>query len=68
MTPSESQVRSTRTPWTVGVSFSRWIGTMGKSCSIAQASGTDWKTLKLVTYLARKAFSRARSSSETTPV
>jgi hypothetical protein len=45
--PSESQVTSCSVPRRVGSSFSRWIGMIGKSWSIAQESGSDWKSEKL---------------------
>ena len=45
--PSESQVMSASTARFEGSSFSRWMGTMGKSWSMAQESGSDWKTEKL---------------------
>ncbi|MND07202.1 hypothetical protein D3C83_290300 [compost metagenome] len=45
--PSLSQETSARMPRVVGLSLSRWIGMIGKSWSIAQLSGSDWKTEKL---------------------
>ncbi len=47
MRPSESQVMSEMMPWREGNSPSRCTGMMGKSWSMAQESGRDWKTLKL---------------------
>ncbi|KAL0913406.1 hypothetical protein M5K25_016867 [Dendrobium thyrsiflorum] len=41
--PSLSQVRSESTPFTTGRWSRRWIGTIGKSCPIAQKSGIDEK-------------------------
>ena len=45
--PSESQVMSASTARFAGSSLRRWMGTTGKSWSIAQESGSDWKTEKL---------------------
>ena len=47
ITPSESQVTSWIVPRRDGASPSRWIGMIGKSWSIAQLSGSDWKSEKL---------------------
>ena len=38
---------SASTALRVGFSFSRWIGMIGNSWSIAQLSGSDWNTEKL---------------------
>ena len=51
MRPSESQVRSAITPWRVGRSPRRSIGTIGNTWSIAQMSGIDWNTEKFTKYL-----------------
>ena len=40
---------SARIPQQSGSSFSRWIGMIGKSWSIAQESGRDWNTEKFIT-------------------
>ena len=47
MRPSESQVMSEMMPWREGNSLRRCTGITGKSWSMAQLSGRDWKTLKL---------------------
>jgi hypothetical protein len=44
--PSESHVTSWMVPRRVGSSSSRWIGMIGKSWSMAQLSGSDWKSEK----------------------
>ena len=50
MVPSESQVMSCSVPFRIGGSVSRWIGMIGKSWSMAQLSGSDWKSEKLQKY------------------
>ena len=45
--PSESQVRSASTALRAGRSSSRCSGMIGNNWSIAQLSGSDWKTEKL---------------------
>ena len=62
--PSESQVMSCSVPRRVGSSSSRCIGMIGKSWSIAQLSGSDWKSEKLQKYRSTIVASRsARMSS-----
>ena len=61
--PSESQVMSTRIALTVGRSFRRWSGAIGKSCFRAQWSRSDWNTEKLQTYWSARSFERSWSSS-----
>ena len=49
----------------VGRSASRCMGMMGKSWSMAQLSGSDWKMEKLQKYLSASSLSSPRSSSGT---
>ena len=63
--PSLSQVMSCKVALRAGRSLSRWIGMTGKSWSIAQLSGSDWKSEKLQKYLSASSLSMFRSSSGT---
>ena len=54
--PSLSHVMSCKVAFRVGRSFSRCIGITGKSWSIAQLSGSDWKREKLQKYLSASSF------------
>ena len=51
-----------------GRSFSRWIGSTGKSCLMAQLSGIDWKSEKLQKYVDESASSRLCRSSGTSSI
>ena len=61
--PSESHVMSCSVPCRLGSSSSRWIGMIGKSWSIAQLSGSDWKSEKLQKYRSTSAASRSAMMS-----
>src|ERR1051325_4420439 len=49
---------SWRVPRRIGSSSSRWTGMMGKIWSMAQLSGSDWKTEKLQKYRSTRVASR----------
>ena len=63
--PSLSHVMSCNVALRVGRSPSLCIGTMGKSWSIAQLSGSDWNREKLQKYLSASSLSRPFNSSGT---